>query len=173
MTSSSGDRKAPENRSASGESRLEFPSTGRLAGIDYGTKRIGIAITDPGRCLASPLTMYERQDELRDGEFFRRLAAEERVAGFVVGLPIHLSGDESQKSFEARQFGTWLAQATGLPVCYFDERFTTREARAVLSQSGSTRKRTKKRIDMLAAQRLLADFLETGTDAHQWRPESL
>ncbi len=80
-------------------------STGRLAGIDYGTVRIGVAITDAERRIASPLVNYTRRGEKADAEFFRRLAEQEQIAGFVVGLPIHLDGNESQKSTESRQFG--------------------------------------------------------------------
>jgi len=151
----------------------DFPTTGRIAGIDYGTKRIGVAITDPDRRLASPLANYDRGSPEQDAAYFRRLVADEQIVAFVVGLPIHLSGQESRKSREARAFGDWLEETTGRPVCYFDERFTTREAHSILAASGSTRKQTRKRLDMLAAQRLLADFLESGGKAHRWSPDSL
>ena len=94
-----------------------LPRTGRLAGIDYGTVRIGIAITDPAQSLASPLEILTRRDKFQDERYFLRLAEQERLAGFVVGLPVHTSGEESQKSFEAREFAKWLAEATKLPVC--------------------------------------------------------
>src|SRR5512146_1181992 len=102
-----------------------LPRSGRLAGIDYGTVRIGIAITDPGQSLASPLEIVTRRDKLQDERYFRRLAELERLAGFVVGLPVHTSGEESQKSFESREFAKWLGEITKLPVALFDERYTT------------------------------------------------
>src|SRR5260221_14477875 len=102
-----------------------LPRTGRLAGIDYGTVRIGIAITDPAQSLASPLEILTRRDKLQDERYFRRLAEQERLAGFVVGLPGHTSGGESQKSFEAPEVAQWLAEATKLPVVLFDERYST------------------------------------------------
>ncbi len=86
---------------------------GRIAGIDYGTKRIGIAVTDPAQTIASPLENYTRRDATQDAERFRRLVDDEQIAQFVVGLPVHLDGRESQKSIEAREFGTWLAEVTG------------------------------------------------------------
>src|SRR4029079_7404342 len=92
-----------------------FPEQGRLAGMDFGTVRIGIAVCDPDRILASPLATYSRQNAIADGEYFRDLVASERVAGFVVGLPVHMSGDESEKSRQARQFGQWLGEVTTLP----------------------------------------------------------
>jgi putative Holliday junction resolvase len=134
---------------------------GRIAGIDFGTLRIGIAITDPAQTIASPLETYTRRGEQADRAWFARLAAEERITRFVVGLPVHLDGRESQKSEEARQFGQWLSDATGVPVEYFDERFTTREAEIALSGAQLSKKKRKARLDKLAAQIMLASYLET------------
>ncbi|HVC94572.1 MAG TPA: Holliday junction resolvase RuvX [Pirellulales bacterium] len=136
---------------------------GRLAGIDFGTVRVGIALTDARRTLASPHAIYRRGDREADLRFFQQLAAEERIAGFVVGLPVHLDGRESQKSIEARDFGQWLVEATGLPVTFFDERFTTSEADQFLGAARLTKKRRKERRDMLAAQIMLAAYLESNT----------
>ncbi len=139
----------------------EFPRAGRLAGIDYGTVRIGVAVTDPDQRLASPLENYTRRDSAADAAWIKRLAADERIAGFVVGLPVHTSGLESQKSLEARTFGRWLGEHTGLPVCYFDERYTSAHAEALLLDAGLTSKRRKERLDKLAAQIMLTAFLES------------
>jgi putative Holliday junction resolvase len=133
---------------------------GRIAGVDYGTVRIGIAISDPGRTIASPLENYTRRGLTQDAERFRRLVTEEEITLFVVGLPIHLDGRESQKSQEARQFGQWLTETTGIPVEFFDERFTSREAENWLLAADMTRKHRKKRLDMLAAQITLSAYLE-------------
>jgi putative Holliday junction resolvase len=132
-----------------------------VAGVDYGTVRIGIAITDPERKIASPLLNYTRRGPEQDAQRFRQLAADEGVVLFVVGLPIHLDGRESEKSLEARQFGQWLAEATGVPVEFFDERFTSVEAEQVLLAADLTRKRRKRRMDMLAAQIMLSGYLES------------
>jgi putative Holliday junction resolvase len=134
---------------------------GRIAGIDFGTVRIGIAITDPQQTLASPLENYTRRDKVQDAKRFRRLVAEEDVTRFVVGLPIHLDGNESRKSIEARQFGHWLTETTGVPVEYFDERFTSSEAEQFLLGAELTSKRRKKRLDMVAAQIMLSAYLES------------
>ncbi|MBX7167203.1 MAG: Holliday junction resolvase RuvX [Pirellulales bacterium] len=145
---------------------------GRVAGIDYGTVRIGIALSDSQRRIASPYENYQRRTPQLDARRFQRLVAEERVRLFVVGLPVHLDGRESQKSHEARQFGAWLHQATGVEVCYFDERFTSAEAEAALQAAELTKKRRKARLDMLAAQIMLAAFLES-PDAALRDPGSL
>ncbi len=130
-------------------------------GIDYGTRRIGIAISDPAQSFASPFENYTRRDEAADGRRFRQLVEEERVARFVVGLPVHLDGRESQKSGEARQFAVWLAEATGIVVELFDERFTTYEAEQFLADAQLTKKKRKERLDKLAAQIMLTAYLES------------
>ena len=76
----------------------DFPTPGRLAAIDFGTVRIGIAITDPSRNFASPLENYNRSDLRGDERRFQRLVEEEDIVGFVVGLPINTDGRETPKS---------------------------------------------------------------------------
>ena len=138
-----------------------FPESGRLAGIDYGKVRIGIALTDPQRIVASPLEIYTRRNEDLDRKYFQELAEQEKIAGFVVGLPVHLSGDESPMSAITRKFAEWLNEVTGRPVCLFDERMTSSEAERLLIDAGMTKKRRQARLDTLAAQILLNAFLES------------
>ena len=135
---------------------------GRIAGIDFGTVRIGVAVADLEVGIATPVETYTRRSEKADAEYFRRLAAEERLIRFVVGLPVHLDGGESQKSTEARAFGKWLTETTGLPVDYFDERYTSAQAEELLQQAQLTKKRRKERVDQLAAQLMLTAYLESG-----------
>lgn len=137
-----------------------FPSQGRLGGIDFGTVRIGIALTDPDRILSSPWETYQRRTRQLDEAFFQNLARDERLKGWVVGLPLHMSGDESQKSLEARAFGKWLQESTELPVEFFDERYSSSFAKEVLGQAGMSRRGKKKRVDQLAAQIILQGYLE-------------
>ena len=103
----------------------DFPSEGRLAGIDFGTVRIGVAVSDPGRKFSSPYENYTRRDEVSDCAYFQQLVCDENVVGFVVGLPVHTTGQESQKSHEVRQFAQWLTRVTERPVRFYDERFTS------------------------------------------------
>jgi len=138
---------------------------GRIAGIDYGTVRLGIALSDARRTIASPYENYTRRSPVADADRLRRLVAEEGITLFVVGLPVHLHGGESQKSREARQFGLWLKEATGVPVEMFDERFTTAEAEQFLGAAELTKKQRKARLDKLAAQIMLAAYLESGGTA--------
>jgi putative Holliday junction resolvase len=134
----------------------------RIAGIDYGTVRIGVAMADTSVGIASPHSTCQRRNEELDRKFFVDLVANDGVDRFVVGLPVHLDGNESQKSIEAREFGTWLEKVTGVPVEYFDERFTTVEADEILSSRKLTKKRRTARRDQLAAQVMLAAYLESG-----------
>ncbi|RIK70205.1 MAG: Holliday junction resolvase RuvX [Planctomycetota bacterium] len=144
----------------------------RIAGIDYGTVRIGIATADPEVGIALLFGTYARRNERLDAEYFRQLAAEERIGKFVVGLPVHLSGNESEKSRQARAFGAWLQRITETPVEYFDERFTTAEAEQLLLDAGLTKKRRKDRLDQLAAQIMLSAYLESGAQGQQ-APDSI
>lgn len=134
----------------------------RLLGVDYGSVRIGLAVSDPERRLASPLAVHERRGRERDAEYFRVLATTEEIGSFVVGLPVHLDGREGQKAVEARAFGAWLAEVTRLPVVFWDERFSTVEAESALWQAGLTHKQRKARRDRVAAQILLQAYLDAG-----------
>lgn len=142
------------------------PKRGRIAGIDFGTVRIGVAVADLSVQIASPLEIYERRNPQLDARYFTQLVEREAIVKFVVGLPVHLSGEESQKSFEARQFGTWLTETTGCEVDYFDERFTSAHAEELLLAANLTKKRRKARLDALAAQILLTAYLEAGGEGN-------
>ena len=144
----------------------------RIAGIDYGTVRIGIALADSDVGIATPYENYTRRSAALDASYFSTFAREERIGRFVVGLPVHLHGGESQKSTEARGFGKWLEEATGVPVEFFDERFTTAEADEVLSSVKLTKKQRQARRDQLAAQIMLTAYLESGARGQQ-SPESI
>jgi putative Holliday junction resolvase len=134
---------------------------GRVAGVDYGRRRIGVAICDTHRILSSPLCVRQTTgDRTADSGFFRKLVANEGIVGFVVGLPIHADGTDSRMSVEVEGFGAWLAAETGLPVVFHDERYSSREATGLLAGSGLTRGRKKERTDAIAAQVVLSSWLE-------------
>lgn len=138
------------------------PDRGRIGGVDYGTVRVGVAIGDLEVGMASPLENYNRRSERLDAEYFATLAREERLVRWVVGLPIHLHGGESQKSTEAREFGAWLNEKTGVPVEFYDERYTSSEAADLLRSSNLSPKQRKAKLDALAAQIMLSAYLESG-----------
>jgi putative Holliday junction resolvase len=134
----------------------------RLLGIDTGQRRIGLAISDPDRKIASPLATYERQSREADQNYFERLVREENVGLLVIGLPVHLNGSEGQKALEARRFGHWLGDVVQLPTIFWDERFTTVEAERAMLGAGLTHKKRRERRDRLAAQIILQSYLDAG-----------
>lgn len=135
---------------------------GRVASIDYGRRRIGVAICDAERILASPLVVHETAgDTVADAAFFRKLVADESIVGFVIGLPVHADGSDSRMSVEVERFGHWLGEATGLPFVFHDERYSSREATGLLAGSGLTRGKKKQRFDAVAAQIVLASWMES------------
>ncbi len=113
-----------------------FPTDGRLLGIDYGTVRVGLAISTPEQTIASPIEVYQRRSERLDAAYFQQFVKENRIAGLVVGLPMHVNGEEGQKAHEARQFGTWLAATVSRPVIWWDERYTSSVAADLLRDAG-------------------------------------
>ena len=134
---------------------------GRVAGIDYGRRRIGVAVCDALRILASPLCVHETSgDRDADAAFFRRLAADESLVGFILGLPVHADGTASEMSAEVERFGAWLGRITGLPVAFHDERYSSKEAAGLLAGVGLTRGRKKERADAVAAQVVLASWMD-------------
>jgi putative Holliday junction resolvase len=132
----------------------------RLLAIDYGEKRIGLAVSDPTGTIASPAGFIARRPGKRApvAELVRR-AQELEVGGFVVGLPLDGEGEETPRCAEVRAVGAELEKRTGLTVRYVDERFSTAAAlRAVREMGGSTRGR-KGDVDALAATWLLQHAL--------------
>jgi putative Holliday junction resolvase len=139
----------------------------KVLGVDYGTVRIGLAISDPDRKFAFPLATYTRKGRDKDGDYFRTLVKGEAIGQVLLGLPIHLSGVEGQKAREARAFGRWLSEITTLPILLWDERFTSVEAEGYLLAAGLTKKRRKARRDRVAAQILLQSYLDAGCPGEQ------
>jgi putative Holliday junction resolvase len=137
----------------------------RLLAIDPGKVRLGLAISDAERRLASPLTTYTRRDPKQDARFFKKVIEDEEVGAIVIGLPVHLGGKEGEQAKAARAFGVWLQEATGLPCVFYDERFTTSEAESALWAAGLTHKQRKARRDRVAAQILLQTYLDAGCPA--------
>lgn len=134
----------------------------RLLAVDFGKVRIGLAVSDPDRMLASPLITYTRRDSDTDARFFKELVKREDIGEILVGLPVHLSGREGELAIAARKFASWLHKVTGLACILYDERFTTVEAESSLLGAGLTNKKRKARRDRVAAQILLQTYLDAG-----------
>jgi putative Holliday junction resolvase len=133
-----------------------------ILGLDFGTRRIGAAVSDPGRTIAFPLELHERRGPDGDARHYREVVRENDIGRIVVGLPLHTSGREGQLASSARTFGDWLTGVTDRPVFYFDERYTSVEAEHRLLDAGLTRQRRKALRDKLAAQIMLQNYLDSG-----------
>lgn len=143
-----------------------MPARGPVLALDYGARRIGLAVSDPAAEFAFPLAELERRDEKRDREALCTLAVERGVVQLVVGLPLHMDGRAGPEADAARAFAKRLGAATGLPVELLDERWTTREARRSLRDvQPRRRKREQARVDSVAATLLLRTFLERARGA--------
>ena len=138
----------------------------RVLAVDYGERRIGLAISDPTRTIASPAGYILRRAGKRPpvAELLRRIQ-ELEVGEVVLGLPLDGNGDETDRSREVRVIARQLAERSALPVRLVDERFTTAAAlRAVKALGGSTEGR-KGDVDALAATVLLQHALQMPSNA--------
>ncbi|MDR2116612.1 MAG: Holliday junction resolvase RuvX [Planctomycetaceae bacterium] len=133
-----------------------------MSGIDFGTVRIGIALSDPDRIIASPYETLLRQSPELDAQYFRQFVEKEHVVRFVLGIPLCLNGGLSEKAKEVLQFGDWLKETTGVKIDYMDERYTSVEAEHFLREARLTNKKRKIRRDKIAAQIILSSYLESG-----------
>ncbi len=167
---------ANEQREEESLKRRPLPERGRIAGLDYGKTRIGIALSDPGWVLATPWSVYQRRGAVQDAAYFQKLVQQEQVVLFVLGLPVHCDGTESEVSLEVREFGKWLESVTRVPVVYMDERFSTQTAETWLRTANLSRKERQKRVDKLAAQIILSSYLailKRGDAPPSWSPSPL
>jgi putative Holliday junction resolvase len=137
-----------------------FPQQGALLGVDYGTKRIGIAISNSDQTVSVPVETWQVSDPAKNLKQWRRLIEDYRAVGFVVGLPIRTNGEEGTAAQAVREFGTWLAASTGLPLIYIDERYSTAEAELLIWSRGESPNRRKQPLDSLAAQVILQSYLD-------------
>jgi putative Holliday junction resolvase len=142
-----------------------------LLGVDFGTVRVGLAVSDADRIVASPLQTYAVQNPQVDAVALRTLAGSQGVVGIVVGLPLHTGGEEGTKAREARTFGAWLGSVTGLPVVFWDERCTTAAAEDALWGAGLSHKKRRERRDRVAAQLILQGFLDAGCPPEGTAPQ--
>jgi len=137
-----------------------FPLHGALLAVDFGLKRIGLAVCDPDRVIASPLGTHDSGPG--NEVFFRNLFAQNRFVGIVVGLPLHANGDESDMSRQAREFAKWLADLSGVSFVLWDERCTSAAAESALRDAKLNWKKRKGKVDRVAAQMILQSFLQAG-----------
>ncbi len=139
----------------------KLPKKGRLLGIDMGERKVGIALSDIERMIASPHSIYQRQNMSKDLGTLRRIAREEVVVGLVIGLPKDIQGNETPACEVIRAFSEKLSQRAELPSLLQDERFSTAAAIRALKENGVKRKNRDKLDDKMAAAFLLQAALDS------------
>jgi putative Holliday junction resolvase len=139
---------------------LERVKTGRILGIDYGRKRIGLAISDPFQMLAST---FKTVPNAAPGNTVLEIAAslaEFSVSAIVLGLPMHMSGEKSDMAKEIDAFAAELEAKIDAPIFLWDERWTTQSAEKLLIETGRSPSKSRQHIDQVAAAFLLQNFLD-------------
>lgn len=132
-----------------------------MLGIDLGTRRVGVAVSDPTGTVATPLATIENRGPTHLAIELRRFVRETGAQGLVIGLPVRTDGIEGPEAQAVRADAERIGRALGLPVTLWDERLTTRIAERALLEGGVRRRRRREVVDRLAAQILLQDYLDT------------
>ncbi|MGR3200423.1 MAG: Holliday junction resolvase RuvX [Paracoccus sp. (in: a-proteobacteria)] len=137
-----------------------LPRVGALAGLDLGTKTIGVAVSDGLRQVASPITVIRRQKFTLDAEALLAIIRDRGLAGLILGLPRNMDGTEGPRAQSTRAFARNLARLTDLPIGYWDERLSTVAAERALLEADTSRKRRAEVIDQVAAGYILQGALD-------------
>ena len=135
----------------------------RVLGIDYGMKRIGLAISDPTETIATPLdTLLRRQGKRPPVSKIKSIAIEQGAKHLVIGLPLNPEGNETEWCEEVRAFGAQLEKRINLQISFVDERMTSARAERIIRSIGlpKTKREDKGRIDAAAAQLILQNWLD-------------
>ena len=135
-------------------------ATGALIGLDLGTKTIGVAISDAGRRIASPLDLIRRTKFTADVETLRTLTASSEPTGIVIGLPLNMDGSEGPRAQATRGFARNLAVHVDLPVFFWDERLSTVAVERMLIEADRSRARRAELVDKAAAAYILQGALD-------------
>src|SRR6266540_7042682 len=125
------------------EAAAHLPSRGALIGLDLGTKTIGVAVSDPDRRLAAGVETIARKAFSADAVRVLALAAERRVVGIVLGLPLNMDGSEGPRAQSTRAFARNLARLTELPIALWDERLSTAAVERALIEADASRAKRK------------------------------
>lgn len=129
----------------------------KFLSIDYGLKRTGFAICDDRQTICSPLEVFEGQGGLLDRT--KKIVDEYCIDAIVIGLPLNMDGTEGSQSKIVREFAEKVGVYTNLEIHFQDERLTSREAELSMVEASLTRKKKKKRLDAVAAAKILEAFL--------------
>jgi putative holliday junction resolvase len=153
-------------RAKSAEAKTETRAS-RVLAVDYGRKRIGLALSDELGFTAQPLATFERKNRRDDMKRLRAICENYGVARILVGHPVHMTGEAGEMSDEAAQFAARLKKETGIETELVDERLTSWEAKQTVTETKSRNRRKAEGIDAIAAAVLLRDYLEHQSQSKQ------
>ena len=131
-----------------------------VAGLDLGTKTIGLAMSDVGRRLSNPRPVLNRVKFTKDAEVLLAFAEREKVAAFVIGLPVNMDGSSGPRVQATRAFVRSMSEKTEIPFVFWDERLSTVAAERALLEMDVSRKKRAERIDSAAASFILQGALD-------------
>src|SRR5436190_10794342 len=137
-----------------------LPPTGKLLGLDLGTKTIGVAVSDGMRYSATPLETIKRTKFTADAARLLELIAENQAVALVLGLPLNMDGTEGPRAQSTRTFARNLTQKTDVPVLFWDERLSTSAVTRMLIEADTRRDKRAEVVDKLAASYILQGFLD-------------
>ncbi len=137
-----------------------LPRAGAVAGLDLGTKTIGVAVSDGLRSVASPLTVIRRTKFTADAQELLKIVQDRALVGLVLGLPRNMDGSEGPRAQSTRAFARNLERLTPLPITFWDERLSTVAAERALLEADTSRKRRAEVIDQVAAGYILQGALD-------------
>ncbi|MCG6885250.1 MAG: Holliday junction resolvase RuvX [Silicimonas sp.] len=140
--------------------RTALPATGPLAGLDLGTRTIGVAVSDGYRSVATPLQTIRRKKFGTDAEALLAILADRAITGIVLGLPLNMDGTEGPRCQATRAFARNLEKLTPLPMGFWDERLSTVAAERALLEADTSRRRRAEVIDHVAASFILQGALD-------------
>jgi len=132
----------------------------RMMALDVGVKRIGIALSDPLMITSQGLETYYRKTLAEDLSHYQRIIKDYQVNRLIVGLPVDLYGNPGKKADEIKEYIDRIKPDLGIPVEFYDERYTTKIAENIMLSANEKRSKRRQSIDMLAAQIILRDYME-------------
>ena len=131
-----------------------------IVSLDYGEKRVGIAISDAGCSIALPKEVYERNKTNKDFLYIKEFIEKNNVQAVLIGMPYNMDGSEGEQCKIVRDFSKKLLEFINISIIYWDERLSTLAQEKILINKDVSRKKRKKIIDMLAASYFLQSFLD-------------
>ena len=133
----------------------------RILGIDFGDSHIGLAVSDKLLITAQALGTYRSKSKEEDKNYFKELVAKYEIGEIVLGLPLRMDGSPGTRVKKTKEFADWLEKILKIPIIFWDERLTTKQALRILSQQKIKAKRRKSLEDQIAASLILSSYLES------------